>query len=184
MRFVVYGPYELKRDAYNSFEKKQNSELWKEVEKDEPGLSNACGCYVFRIVAGKGAKPWYVGKTERQTFKLECFSPRIMRIYDKAFKGRKSGTAELILLALDKKKKGGFRKPAKKDKEAIGVLELLLITRAFEKNPKLLNTQGTKGTDKKLVVEGILNTPRLAHGGPAKALRDTFRLPIHKQKLK
>lgn len=184
MRFVVYGPYELKRDADNWFEKRQNSQFWKEVEKDEPGLSDACGCYVFRIVAGKGAKPWYVGKTEEQTFKEECFSKSKMDTYTKAFKGRKSGTAQLILLALDKKKKDGFRKPAQKDKEAIGVLELLLITRAFEKNPKLLNTQGTKGTDKKLEVEGFLNTSQLARGGPAKDLRDTFRLPIHKQKLK
>ncbi len=33
------------------------------------------GCYIFSMKAGKGEKPFYVGKAAKQSFRDECFSP-------------------------------------------------------------------------------------------------------------
>ena len=182
MRFVVYGPYELERNSSGRINK-SNAQFWKEIEDEVPGLSGACGCYVFRVVAGKGSKPWYVGKAEKQAFKTECFSDGKIIKYNDVLAARKSGTPQLIFLAQVTEKKNDFCKPTTGVRPFIQALELILIDKALEKNPDLLNIQGT-GAARSIKVEGFLNTPQLARGGPAKALRDTFRLPIHKQKLK
>jgi len=183
MRFAVYGPYDLGRDSSGWIGKESKAQFWKEIEDEVPGLSGACGCYVFRVAAGGGSKPWYVGKAEKQAFKTECFSADKMNKYNKVFSNRQRGRPQLIFLAQVTEKKNDFRKPTTCQRPFIQALESILIGKAFEKNSELLNIQGTRKTQR-LVVEGFLNTSQLARGGPAKELRDTFRLPAHKQKLK
>jgi len=182
MRFVVYGPYDLQSSS-GLISKKSNAKFWEEVENEVPGLSGACGCYVFRVLAGKGSTPLYVGKAEKQAFKTECFSADKMMKYNEGLATRKRGRPQLIFLAQVTQKRNDFRKPTTGERPFIQALESMLIGKAFEKNPDILNIQGTRKAQK-LEVEGFLNTSQLARGGPAKVLRDTFRLPIHKQKLK
>ncbi len=54
MRFRVYGPFQLWRlhTGLLAGDKESRDDFWDEVDDDEPGLSGACGCYVFRIAAG------------------------------------------------------------------------------------------------------------------------------------
>ncbi len=172
MRFVVYGPYDLERDSKGWISKRSNGHFWEEIEDEVPGLSTACGCYVFRVAAGGGSKPWYVGKSEKQPFKTECFSISKMNKYNEISSTRKRGRPQLILLA-QVTGKDTFRKPTTGERPFIQALESMLIGKAFEKNPRLLNIQGTRKAQK-LVVKGFLNTSRLARGGPAKILRDTL----------
>src|SRR5271157_5548284 len=41
------------------------------------------GCYIFSVRAGKGEKPWYVGKASRQPLSKVCFSDHKIVIYDR-----------------------------------------------------------------------------------------------------
>jgi hypothetical protein len=40
------------------------------------------GCYVFSMRAGRGEKPWYVGKASRLSFATECFGAHKLNIYN------------------------------------------------------------------------------------------------------
>ncbi|MFI4862386.1 MAG: hypothetical protein ACIAXF_17105 [Phycisphaerales bacterium JB063] len=155
-----------------AFDKDAISYFWQEVEDDTPGLSGACGCYVFRIVSGRGAKPWYVGMAEKQTFQKECFQPHKILQYIKATRGRK-GRPELLFLAQETSQ-GRFRKPTQAKRPSICALEGMLIGMGVVRNADLLNVRDTK-MYRELEVEGFLNS-RKARGGPSKVLRDTFRV--------
>lgn len=173
MRFQVYGPYELWRLNNNlvSREKEDRDDFWNEVEADVPGLSQACGCYVFRITSGRGSKPWYVGKAERQSFRAECLQPHKLNIYNEVTLDHR-GAPELIFLP-QITENGNFRSPTRAKRPAIGQLESMLIGMSISRNPELLNIRGTKMI-RELEVEGFLNTNRRAGRGPAKVLRDTL----------
>jgi hypothetical protein len=173
MQFQVYGPYWLSRldNKLISRNKIDRDAFWEEVDGKVPGLSEACGCYVFRIAAGRGAKPWYVGMAERQSFRSECLQPHKINIFNEASVGRR-GTPELLFLP-QVTAKGNFRAPTTARRPAIQQLESMLIGMAISRNPDLLNIKGTKMV-RELEVEGFLNTNRRARGGPAKVLRDTL----------
>jgi hypothetical protein len=172
MRFQVHGPFWLSRKkGLISREKNQRDAFWEEVEEQVPGLSQACGCYVFRIPASRGAKPWYVGMAERQSFRAECLQPHKLNIYNDAIVNRR-GVPELLFLP-QVTENGNFRAPTRARRPAIRQLESMLIGMAFSRNPDLLNIKGTKMI-RELEVEGFLNTERRAGQGPAKVLRDTL----------
>ena len=173
MKFVVYGPFELGRTVGGLISKDFKNEFLDRVEMSKPGLSDACGCYVFRINPGRGAKPWYVGKAEKKTFADECFTADKMLKYITAYDAtNRYGLPELFLLAQVTPKRGVFSKPTKHDWPYIDELELMLIREAFKKNPELLNMQGI-GKARKIEIEGFLNS-RKARSGPAKALQETL----------
>lgn len=63
MNFDVAGQFKITRNgAKNIINKKSLEDLRDDLEAHEEGLSTACGCYVFAKRAGKGIKPWYVGR--------------------------------------------------------------------------------------------------------------------------
>jgi hypothetical protein len=69
MNYGVFGGFRLPRkdNRLGDYDKS----FWTEVETAKPGLSGACGCYVFALKNGDNLKSWYVGKAERQSFYKE-----------------------------------------------------------------------------------------------------------------
>ncbi len=172
MLFKVFGPYELPRDDAKHVAATANArnDFWKAVEAAAPGLPDACGCYVFALKAGRGSKPWYIGKAERSRFRTETLTPHKLNHFN-AVTARHKGIPELYLLA-QITPSGRFRAPARDTRPAIRELESMLIGMGVARNPGLLNSQGTKML-KELRVEGFLNSP-LAKRGSAKSLRNAF----------
>ena len=91
-QYEVFDPFKLHKNG-PLVNRRMCARFWQSVEQGEPGLAKAVGCYVFGIRAGRGAKPWYVGKTEMRSFKGECLTPDKLNKYNEALNGRRSGTA-------------------------------------------------------------------------------------------
>lgn len=170
MHFEIHGPFDLERNHKslidNSAESKR--EFWDYVDEVELKLPKACGCYVFAVKASRGTLPWYVGKAEKRSFDRECLSAHKINHFNNVVAGRK-GIPVLFLLP-QVTKNGTFRKPTKSKRPAISALESLLIGMAMSRNRRMVNIKGTKMA-RNLQVEGFLNTPRRAKGGPAGHLR-------------
>lgn len=175
MKYSVHGPFELGKQKENGLvkcSKDEKADFWSSVEKDCSSLPSACGCYLFAIRAGKGIKPWYVGRSTSQTFEKECFAPHKIKIYHEALASKK-GTPVLFLVA--KRTNGGkFVKPGKNSHEATEYLETLMIGAALEKNPKLMNIKKTKYL-KEMCVPCLINTPQGKPSPSAKAFKEALR---------
>ena len=75
MNFDVAGPFKLHRHGLKRLITKQAiKQLKLELEKWERGLSEACGCYVFAIRAGRGYTPYYVGQACKSSILLEAMN--------------------------------------------------------------------------------------------------------------
>jgi hypothetical protein len=124
---------------------------------------------VHVLRAGKGARPWYVGKAELQSFKAECFTDNKIKKYAFAEETQK-GTPLLYFYARVTAGKKVFSKPSKSSHKDIPYLEKLLIASALRRNPKLINI---KDTDllKKLCVPGLLNGQQGALDRSAREIR-------------
>lgn len=152
MKFETYGGFELQRNRkLIAHSKTERHEFWAKVDEEEPGLSDACGCYVYVI----GKRAWYVGMAEHQSFKSECFTPHKINQYNDAL-GQVAGRPSLLLLP--KVTPGGrFAKPSKRGHGDIRLLESLLIGTALTRNVQLMNIKGTKLL-KNMNVPGFLNS--------------------------
>jgi hypothetical protein len=164
--YSVFGPFEPRDGAMvDSHAKKM---FWGGLEQVHARLPRAVGCYVFAIRAAKGSRPWYVGKTEKGSFKGEVWTPHKLLLYNEALHLRKKGKPLLYFIA--KNTKGGkFAKPRKGGIGDIRALENLLIGTCLLRNRKLLNAKQTKhlrGT----VVPGYMNEQPGARSKPAKEL--------------
>ncbi len=95
------------------------------------GIALACGLFVFAMRAGSHYVPYYVGRTSRQGFARECFTPHKRNKYNHAL-ALQGGTPVLCLIAHPKR-----RGPI--NNTAICSLEIELIKHAHRCNPNLLN---------------------------------------------
>lgn len=169
MKFNIQGPYELERSkGLIDSSAKARREYWERIDDDIPGLSDACGCYVFSIKASRGMLPWYIGKAERQPFKKECLSHHKINHFNNAIAERRGIPVLFFIPQLTKA--GSFRKPTTSTRKAINELESILIGMALAKNSDILNAKGTTML-KKITVDSFLNSKRKAKGGPAGELR-------------
>lgn len=169
MQYEVYGEFPIARNgSLISRSKEDKGSFWAQVEEMEPGLSDACGCYVFVL----RKRAWYVGMAEKQSFKQECFALHKITQYNEAL-GEVAGKPSLILLP--KMTPGGrFAKPTSRGHSDIRILENMLIGSALSRNPDLQNVKGTKLL-RQMNVPGFLN-PR---PGQARALMvQTFKRAI------
>ena len=165
-KFQTFGPFRMKRNG-SLVDTNEFAKLWKTIEQQSPGLSRAVGCYVFAIRAGKGAKPWYVGKTEKRNLKDEtCFAHKL-KVYSKALNRRK-GTPLLYLIA-KQTRVGRCAKPRKGGIGDVRALENLLIGSCLLRNSKLLNVKQVKHP-KGIIVPGYMNEPPGARSASAKGL--------------
>jgi len=173
MRFEVFGPFDvLKYDrGLLASTGPDQREFWTGIDAEVPNLPDACGCYILSIRGSNGAKPWYVGKAERTSFKKECLSlHKINHINNLIVDGGKIRRVrpQLTLIAAVTDT-GKFRKCAKTKNTTIDALERILIGMALKRNPELRNSKGTKYL-RELTVDGFLNS-RLARSGPSSDLR-------------
>ena len=152
MNYDVYGPYPISRNgSLVSRRKEEKHEFWERVEEEVPGLSSACGCYVF-VIRGRA---WYVGMAERQSFKQECFALHKITQYNEAL-GQVSGRPSLLLIP--KFSPGGrFVKPTTRGHADVRLLENLLIGAAVSRNHDIQNVKGTKLL-REMNVPGFLNS--------------------------
>ena len=112
-------------------------------------FKDGLGCYIFSIKWYGKILPWYVGKTEKQTFAKECFHPHKFSKYSKVFTD-KNGIPMLTLIAKIKEKQLGLSKQP----SGIAELEEMLIRVCAIQNRDLSNII-TAATVKKLQVEGF-----------------------------
>jgi hypothetical protein len=171
-RYEPFGPFEIPTKG-RLIDRFESAQFWEEVRRRSFGLPGAVGCYVFAIRAGKGAKPWYVGKTEKGNFKGETWSPHKLNIYNEALSGRKRCTPLLYLIA-KRTSSGRYAKPRKRGIGEIRALENLLIGVCLLRNRELLNVKQTK-YPKGIVVPGYMNANRGARSAPAKDLAKLLR---------
>jgi hypothetical protein len=152
MQFDIYGDFSVARNgSLVSRSREHKREFWAAVEESEPGLSDACGCYVFVI----RNRAWYVGMAEKQSFKQECFALHKITQYNEAL-AQVSGKPSIFLLP--KFTPGGrFASPTSRGHTDIRMLENLLIGSALGRNADLQNVKGTKLL-REMNVPGFLNS--------------------------
>jgi len=166
-KYEPFGPFELPTSG-SIVNTHVLNRFWAEIEQQSPGLAAAVGCYIFAISAGKGAKPWYVGKTEKGNFKGETWSPHKLYIYSDALNSRKRCTPLLYLIA-KRTRVGRYAKPRKGGSGEIRALENLLIGICLLRNHRLLNVKQTKHL-KGIEVPGYMNEQPGARPASAKSL--------------
>ena len=173
MHYTVFGPYSLVRDgALVSRSVEDRRALWRLMEADAHGLSDACGCYVFSI----RRRAWYVGMAARQPFSQECFSLHKINQYNYALQ-RVSGEPLLHLIA-KRTPTGRFASPATSGHKDIEFLESMLIGMAIRQNEELQNIRGTRFL-REMKVPGILRTEKgQGNLGPVKSLRDVLGISV------
>lgn len=152
MHFEIYGSFPVARKGnLVSRSREDKRTFWAAVEDAEPGLSDACGCYVFVI----RNRAWYVGMAERQSFKKECFALHKITQYNEAL-SHVSGNPTLLLLP--KLTPGGrFASPTTRGHADVRLLENLLIGSALGRNAQLQNVKGTRLL-REMNVPGFLNS--------------------------
>lgn len=157
MNYKIYGPFTIPSRGNNRsylIYKEDINNFWSSVHSEHQGLKDACGCYVFAIRAGRGIKPWYVGKAQKQSFISEVFTDHKMRTFAEIMHNM-HGTPVLFLISrLTNAQR--FAKPSEKHKD-IDFLETWLIADAIRKNKKLSNKKKTKFL-KEIQVETYLNS--------------------------
>ncbi|MHB8140842.1 MAG: hypothetical protein ACYDHD_06255 [Vulcanimicrobiaceae bacterium] len=140
-------------------------------------LQKRHGVYVFTIKArGRGAaRPFYVGKASRTTFKTETLNDRNRRMFTAALlEGQ--GRPTFFLLTLEQQ-----RGPINRD--AIEELETLMIWIARHRNPTLLNRRKINTAPENLMrisgenrVAGVLNSGSGKISDVARKFRDVMGL--------
>ena len=165
--FHPYGPFEIPT-LDRVPDRKRLNEFWDMVEECEPGLSSAIGCYIFAVRAGRGIRPWYVGKTDRLGFRREAFQAPKLLIYGEVLRPRKRGTALLYLIARHTPGQK-FMKRKTNENKVIGRLEEMLIGSSLLRNPDLANKRTTKHF-REMRVPGYMNDAAGARSRPAKNL--------------
>jgi|GEM_PF-661280 len=151
--------------------------FWSSVDEMHPGLSSACGIYIFGMRAGGGFTPWYVGKCNAKSgFKRECFSREKGSKYEEFLKRPEiqRGTPVLFLLPKLGTKLPFAKFSARHDPE-IGWLEKEFIQLGILANPKLINRQSTRWV-RQMVIPGVMNSPPGRHDEPTRKLRRLLNL--------
>jgi hypothetical protein len=171
MNYDVFGGYELPRKANRLGE--YDKSFWVKIEEKKPGLSDACGCYLFVLKNGDNLKSWYVGKAERQAFRQECFSAAKRLIFNDILI-EKNGTPLLFFLPR-MTNKNKLCKPTVWKYGDIEFLETMLIGIALEENPELANIKKTKHL-REMRVPGVINSPHAAPTLPVRDLRNALGL--------
>jgi len=159
MNYFPYGPFDIPKTVKGRIDADKNSlaKFWNDVNAEKEDLSEAVGCYIFSVRAGRGLLPWYIGLAEKQSFRQECFAIHKLVNYNETIAARK-GTPVLTLLPKFTAT-GRYASQSKNGHGDIQFLEKMLIGLAVRRNSELVNIKNTRLL-KEMVVPGILNTPR------------------------
>lgn len=139
------------------------------IDDESPGLTNACGCYVFAVRAAKGYRPIYIGQTKKAKLFDEAFVDRNVNLLNNELtNGMKKGNLTLFLLPV--MTPGG--KYGKQDSapRTIDFVEQWLIGEAFRKNAELINVQHTAFLNN-LHIVGVFNAKKGESNSASRELR-------------
>jgi hypothetical protein len=158
MRYWTEGPFELVRgdDGYLNLDEYSRRSFWSDAEESTPGISEACGCYVFALRRGRTTKPWYIGKAERQSFKREALTQDKVNKYNFVLAGQQ-GTPLLYFYARITLGRTDWSGPSSTGYRDISFLERMLIGQALKRNKNLYNVIDT-ALLRAMIVPGLLNT--------------------------
>jgi hypothetical protein len=157
LKFDIVGPFEVKRYTTKGLITNESvAALKTAVEEDEVGLSNACGCYVFGIQAGRGMTPYYAGQSLRRSIFKEAMNHANITKYNVVLASTK-GTPVLFLVPW-LTNGGKLRKPSKKQgsSSVLNFVEDWLIATALRKNKNLINNKQTSFL-RKVHITGAFN---------------------------
>ena len=175
MRFKVEGPFEIEKNG--RIPRITNDSVFRFGEnlKRFAGLADAVGCYVFAMRAGKGIKPWYVGRTNRQSLLSESFHETKLVQYNDVILEQKKGTPVLFFIPVLTTDGKHYRtnRNYRTVEPAINFLEIWLIGEALKANKDLLNKKSTKML-RELHVAGIFNSKQGEASKSSQALRQTL----------
>ena len=163
MKFDVAGPFEIERYTQKSLiTRHSKAALRAELEKWDEGLSDACGCYVFGVRAGKGIRPYYAGQALRRSVLEEAMNSSNINKYNEVLGDRGRGSPVLFLLPWLTNGRERYKRKSKGAQRSriLDFLEDWLIGMTLQRNPKALNNQKTRFL-RKVHVTGVFN-PR--HG--------------------
>lgn len=163
MKFSVFGPFEvLRKNGLIDLSVGAKRAFWSVVEEHSPGLSSACGCYVFVVKAKRGSLPWYVGRTTRRTFKGEALGAHQANHYNYALmtdNRAKIGVKPHLYFLAKETPTGRFAKPSQNSHADIEFLETFMFGVGLNRNARLRNAKDTKFL-KSIVVPGVVNSPQ------------------------
>jgi hypothetical protein len=177
MNFGVLGPFEIVRfGGKNLITKASKAYLENALEEERAGLSEACGCYVFAVKAGRGYTPHYVGQASRQPIAKEALNPTNQGNFNELLGRVGKGTPVLFVIPL-LTPGGKFRKRTISDGglDVVDFLEQWLITIALAKNPDLINSSHTRHM-RNVHVPGMLNSNRGEHTLASRKLKRALGL--------
>jgi hypothetical protein len=168
-----YGPFEIPRTNSN-VSLSHVVQFFTQLERIEPGLKNARGCYVFAMRAGKGIRPWYVGKaTGNSGFEQEALHSDKLAKYNTVIARYRKGTPVLFFLA--RRTGNDTRFSASTYESDAKWLERYLLGFAWEANPNLVNNRDT-GMLREGSVPGLLNSSKRGLTDTDRQLKRAFNL--------
>jgi hypothetical protein len=136
--FIVEGPYEIA--TYKAKQGRRiNEEEGRAFFEGCADLAFEKGCFIFATRAGRGYRPWYVGKATK-SFRQECFTHHKLNKFNKCLADRVRCTPVLFFVVA--KNARGM-----KGDNHIADVERFLIQNAMAANPDLLNIRGTRAAD-------------------------------------
>jgi len=170
MNFEIHKIQVWRSDRRIDFSK----DFWKTcVGKEDHDLPSACGCYMFALENGGNFVPWYVGKTEKLSFQVECSSKN--HFFNSEITYEHNGTPYLFLIPRLTASGKKFSKPTKGKLPDVDALETMLIGMALKKNKHLLNVKKT-ALLREIKVPGIINSSQARPTSSESALRNALGL--------
>lgn len=162
--FEVYGPYEIPFSQQKSIKLIHQDDTKKFLASlVEEGISKKQGCYIFCLRAGRGFRPWYVGKATKGIYQ-ECMQDgKIKRYNEVLHKGNKGKPVMFFALPPGEGKN-------KAPTNTINEMEKFLIKAAYEKNKDIKNTHHAK--DDAWTIKGVYGK---YGSGNRKTQEDSFR---------
>lgn len=156
IRFDTFGPFDF-QTKNGGVDPSALRTFWRSVAERDALLPGAVGCYIFAMKAGHKLTPWYVGKTEKGSFKGETCQPHKLLYYGNVIRKHKRAKPVLFLLA-KRTATGKYVKPTTRHKYlgSIAALEEMLIGTCLQRNDALLNKSKTKYL-KRICVPGYVN---------------------------
>ena len=184
MNFKVFGPYDIPDHHGHEgwFDKGDVDALWTKIEAATPGLSSACGVYLFGVRGAIGKRktigktlPWYVGKAEKQAFRKECFTGRNLNEFNRVtFNVYRGLGTPFLYLVTRVNQDDTFSRPTKTEYRGVRFIEELLIQMSLEVNNDLSNIQGTRWVQQ-TSIRGLLNSKGKASKAVT-SLKGAFRI--------
>ncbi len=135
--FDCYGPFELEHTGGVFSGKKVAFKA--AIERHEPGLASAIGCYLFGIRYGNHIRPWYAGMTvAKGGFIEEVLQQHKRDIFEESMQQQK-GTPVMFLFPLLTAAEMRFSKARSSGRPVILWLERMLMSLAYARNPAIGN---------------------------------------------